>query len=72
MLNDQSNDILTVFIDLSEIMGRQKGKITEEEVLKALLNAIDDAISQNKKSYKKWISKITSSIKKLELKNYDF
>ena len=72
VLNDQSNDILTAFIDLSEIMGRQKGKLTEEEVLKALLNAIDDTISQNKKSYKKWISKIKSSIKKLELKNYEF
>ena len=72
VLNDQNNDILTTFIDLSEIMGRQKGKLTEEEVLKALLNAIDGTISQNKKSYKKWINKITSSIKKLELKNYDF
>lgn len=72
VLNDQSNDILTSFIDLSEIMGRQKGNLTEEKVLKALLNAIDETISQNKKSYKKWIGKITSTIKKLELKNYDF
>ena len=72
VLNDQSNDILTAFIDLSEIMGRQKGNLTEEKVLKALLNAIDETISQNKKSYKKWIGKITSTIKKLELKNYDF
>ena len=53
-------------------MGRQKGNLTEEKVLKALLNAIDETISQNKKSYKKWIGKITSTIKKLELKNYDF
>ena len=72
VLNDQSSDVLTIFIDISEIMGRQKGNLTEEEVLKALLNAIDDAISQNKKYYKKWIGKIASSIKKLELKNYDF
>lgn len=72
VLNDQSDDILTAFIDLSEIMGRQKGNLTEEKVLKSLLNAIDETISQNKKSYKKWIGKITSTIKKLELKNYDF
>ena len=72
VLNDQINDILTAFIDLSEIMGRQKGNLTEEKVLKSLLNAIDETISQNKKSYKKWIGKITSTIKKLELKNYDF
>lgn len=72
VLNDQSSDVLTTFIDISEIMGRQKGNLTEEEVLKALLNAIDDTISQDKKYYKKWIGKIASSIKKLELKNYDF
>ncbi|MBR6023539.1 MAG: AAA family ATPase [Methanobrevibacter sp.] len=72
VLNDQNSDILTTFIDISEIMGRQKGDLTEEEVLKALLKAIDDTISQDKKYYKKWIGKIASSIKKLELKNYDF
>ena len=72
VLNDQSSDVLTTFIDISEIMGRQKGNLTEEEVLKALLNAIDDTISQDKKYYKKWIGKIASYIKKLELKNYDF
>ena len=72
VLNDQNSDILTTFIDISEIMGRQKGVLTEEEILKALLKAINDTISQDKKYYKKWIGKITSSIKKLELKNYDF
>ena len=72
VLNDQSSDVLTTFIDISEIMGRQKGKLTEEEVLKALLNAIDETISQDKKYYKKWMGKSASSLKKLELKNYDF
>ena len=72
ILNDQSSDILTTFIDLSEIVGRQKGKLTEEEVLKAILSSIDKVLSQNKKSYKKWMSKITLNIKKLELRNYDF
>lgn len=72
ILNDQSSDILTSFIDLSETVGRQKGKLTEEEVLKAILSAINDTISQNKKFYKKWVSKITLNIKKLGLKNHDF
>ena len=72
ILNDQNSDILSVFIDVSEIMGRQKGNLTEEKVLKELLSAIDDEISQNKTSYKKWVSKITSNFKKLGLKNYDF
>jgi len=72
ILKDQGNNILTVFLDISEIMGRQKGKLTEEKVLKALLNEINNAISQNQQFYKKWTSKIASNIKKLELKNYDF
>lgn len=72
VLNDQSCDVLTTFLDLSEIMGRQKGNLTENEVLKALLNAIDETISQDKKYYKKLMGKIASALKKLELKNYDF
>ena len=32
ILKDQGNNILTVFLDISEIMGRQKGKLTEDEV----------------------------------------
>jgi len=72
ILKDQGNNILTVFLDISEIMGRQKGKLTEEKVLKALLNEINNAISQNQQFYKKWTGKIASNIKKLELKNYDF
>lgn len=72
VLKEQNSDILTVFIDLSEIMGRRKGKLTEEEVLKAILISIDNVITQNESFYMKLINKISLNIKKLELKNYDF
>lgn len=72
VLQDQSNDILTTFIDLSEIVGRQKGNLTEEDVLKEILNSINKTISKNKKSYKKWSNTITNNLKKLQLKSYDF
>lgn len=72
VLNDQSEDILTSFIDISEIVGRQKGNLTEGEVLKAILNSINETMSKDKKSYKKWIDKITGQVKRLQLKNYDF
>lgn len=72
ILNDQSDDILTAFIDISEITGRQKGKLTEERVLKEILDTINKTISKNEKSYKKWSSTIKSNIKKLQLKDYDF
>ena len=72
ILNDLNSDILTVFIDISEISGRRKGELTEEKVLKELLNQISKTISSNKKFYKKWINIIESNLKKLGLKNYHF
>jgi hypothetical protein len=72
ILNDQNNDILSIFIDISEISGRMKGKLTEEKVLKEILNSINEEISKNEKSYKKWCSTIKSNIAKLQLKDYDF
>ena len=72
ILNDQNDDILTTFIDVAEIVGRQKGKITEEKVLKEILNNINDTISKNQKNYKKWINNIKNHIRELQLKNYEF
>ena len=72
VLHDQNDDILTIFIDLSEIVGRQKGKLSEEKVLKEILNSINKSLSTNQKSYKKWSSAINNFIKKLQLKDYDF
>ncbi|WP_297983226.1 hypothetical protein [uncultured Methanobrevibacter sp.] len=63
VLNDQNSDVLTTFIDISEIMGRQKGNLSEEEVLKALLNAIDKTISKDKKYYKKGWGKLHQLLK---------
>ena len=72
VLHDQNDDILTIFLDLSEIVGRQKGKLSEEKVLKEILNSINKSLSTNQKSYKKWSSAINNFIKKLQLKDYDF
>ena len=72
ILNDQSSDILTAFIDLSEIVGRRKGKLTEEWVLKEILNTINETISKDQKFYKKFANIIKSNIQKLQLKDYDF
>ncbi len=72
IFNDQSSDILTVFIDLSEIVGRQKGKLTEEKVLKEILDSINKTISNDMTSYEKLCNTIKSHIDKLRLINYDF
>ena len=70
ILNDLPSQYLSVFIDLSEITGRKKGKITEEEVLKIILNRIYGILDE--KNMRKLKDKILSNFKKLLLKNYDF
>ena len=53
-------------------MGRRKGKLTEEWVLKEILNTINETISKDQKFYKKFANIIKSNIQKLQLKDYDF
>ena len=72
ILKDQNDDVLTTFIDVAAIVGRQKGKITEEKVLKEILNNINDTISKNQKNYKKLINNTKKHIMNLQLKNYEF
>jgi len=72
VLNNQNEDILTAFIDLSEIVGRQKGNLSEEKVLKEILDSITIAVSKDKNFHERFINKMNSNIKKLKLKNYDF
>ena len=72
VLNNQDDDILTIFIDLSEIVGRQKGNLSEEKVLKEILDSITIAVSKDKNFHERFINKMNSNIKKLKLKNYDF
>ena len=45
---------------------------SEEKVLKEILNSINESLSTNQKSYKKWSGAINNFIKKLRLKDYDF
>ena len=72
IFKDLSEDILTAYVDLSRFQTSLKGKVTEEEVLKAILSQIITSLSRDEKFYRKWIGKITSNIEKLGLKNYDF
>lgn len=72
ILNDQPDKFLTIFVDLSKTYGGQKGELTEEEVVKELLNKINESTISNDNIYKK-IKSITSNFfKQLKLKDFDF
>jgi hypothetical protein len=68
ILNDQKEDIITIYLDISKIYGENK-RITEEEILKELLQEMNNIIE--KKSNNKIKTKLDSKIKKMKLKKYD-
>lgn len=69
ILHDQNNDILTVYIDISKIYGKNK-KITEEEILKTILNKLNDSL-KNHGLLTKVKTNINSLIDTMKLKQYD-
>ncbi len=71
ILKEQPNKYLTTYMDLSNIYGRESGKLTEEEVIKELLNQINQTLIKNNllKTTKEKIKKI---INELKLKDYTF
>lgn len=71
ILNDQPDKYLTTYIDLSKTYGGQKGELTEEEVIKEILNKINETVNENKNVYDKIKNTILNFIKQLKLKDYD-
>lgn len=71
ILNDQPNQILTTYIDLSKIYATQCGNLSEIDVIKELLNGINNTIAEHK-SYNNIKDTLITKIKQLSLKNYDF
>lgn len=72
LLINQPEEILTAYLDLSEVYGSEYGEMTEEEVLKQLLQAINKTLNDKEKTYTKTLRQIKSLFKQLQLKNYDF
>ena len=72
VLKDQDNKFLTTYIDLSSILASEKGKLTEEEVLKEFLNKINNAVIEKQRTYEEIKTKFSNFFKELKLKKYDF
>lgn len=72
ILNDQDKQFITAYIDLSNIYGREKTKLSEEEVMKELLFTIKESIMDDAKTYKKIKTSISLLLNQLKTKDYDF
>lgn len=72
LLKNQPDMFLTTYIDLSDIYGRQKGKLSEEEVIKEFLCLIEESIDKNTNTFKNAREKLFNTFNQLKLKNYNF
>ncbi|WP_305554108.1 ATP-binding protein [Methanobrevibacter sp. V74] len=57
---------------MSDIYGRQKGKLSEEEVIKEFLCLIEESIDKNTNTFKNAREKLFNTFNQLKLKNYNF
>ena len=69
ILNDENDDILTIYIDISKIYGNNQ-KIAEEEILKKILSEINEELSKRGK-WKKIKAQLDKIVQKMTLKDYD-
>lgn len=72
VLKNQPKNLLTTYVDLSDIFGREQGKLTEEEVLKLLLTNIKEVLQERQNIFDNTKDQIINSFKQLKLKNYSF
>lgn len=72
VLYDQPTSILTAYVDLSKIYGKEYAKISEEEVLKEILKQINNTILEYEGEIPDFKHELINWIKQLPLKNFDF
>lgn len=72
VLHDQPDSILTTYVDLSKIYGKEYADITEEEVLNEILKQINKTIMEYEGKIPNFKQDIINWIKQLPLKSYDF
>ena len=70
ILKDQKNDIITIYIDINQIYGENKGYIDESIVLKKLMNELLQFINNEDKLFKK-IIKLYSQLEIKDISLYD-
>ncbi|MBE6487617.1 MAG: ATP-binding protein [Methanosphaera stadtmanae] len=72
LLKNLPDKFLTTYIDLSDVYGRQKGKLSEEEVIKEFLCLIEESIESNEKIVRTAKERLYDTLNQLKLKSYNF
>ena len=72
LLKNLPDKFLTTYIDLSDIYGRQKGKLSEEEVIKEFLCLIEESLENNDKIVRTANEKLYNTLNLLKLNDYNF
>ena len=72
LLKNLPDKFLTTYIDLSDVYGRQKGKLSEEEVIKEFLCLIEESIESNEKIVRTAKERLYDTLNQLKLKRYNF
>lgn len=72
ILSEQPDYFLTAYLDISQIYATNKGKLTEEEVLKQLLNIMNQAVLNRLDTFQRINKQINDVANNIFLKDYDF
>jgi AAA+ ATPase superfamily predicted ATPase len=72
MLKELPDNILTAYIDISQIYGIQKGNLTEEQIMHALFEAMNDATKKESDILLKIYNTGKDLLMKIKNNDYDF
>ena len=72
IMQDQPKNFLRTYIDISEFYSRHGGELTEEKLMKEILNSINNTLLQDETQYNKIKGTLINLVKGLKFKNYDF
>lgn len=72
LMDELPDNILTAYLDISKIFGIQKGNITEELIMKSLLEAMNEPLREEMDVLNKTYEIIKDLIRKIRQKKFDF
>jgi Cdc6-like AAA superfamily ATPase len=72
LINSLPNNILTAYVDISNIYAIQKGNLSEEEIMNRLLEEMNKSIENQEKIFKKTHNSVKKLISKIKNHDYDF
>lgn len=72
LASDLPDNILVAYVDISRIYGVQKGKITEEMIMKEILTSLNQSLKKKENYPSKLKRSLTTALHKINWKKYDF